>query len=339
MNNFLFNFSSSYSGGGLKRLTAYLQWFSNNGGAHFIVNHRIKNILLDNNNNNKLYYIDSSKTQRALNNQNYLIDIARQIGADIDLYYSYGIPVPYKVGKVNWFHLSNVLPLIGHSGYKLSLLRSLELKWLGVLIRRSYKNAKVLSAESNYSLSLFPSNPHHSLVVSSNGSNEEIELFERSLDHKVNDIAVVIGTFFYKDLDSSYNIFLKLKAKNPKLRLIIIGDNTMIPNKIKNKHFVDSLGELPHSKVVTLLSSARFYINTSKVENSWNSASEGVLLARESFISSIKPHLELVDIIAHDKYIFESGIIHVENKNLTSKGLLTWSNIIEDMIKFMDYEI
>ena len=192
MNNFLFNFSSSYSGGGLKRLTAYLKWFSNNGGAHFIVNQRLKNFLLDNK-KNTLYYVDSSKTQRALNNQNYLIDIARQIGADIDLYYSYGIPVPYKVGKVNWFHLSNVLPLIENSEYKLPFLRSIELKWLGVLIRRSYKNAKVLSAESNYSLSLFPSNPHHSLVVSSNGSNEEIELFERSLDHKINDIAVVIG--------------------------------------------------------------------------------------------------------------------------------------------------
>ena len=338
MNNFLFNFSSSYSGGGLKRLTAYLKWFSNNGGAHFIVNKRLKNFLLDNK-KNTLYYIDSSKIQRALNNQNYLIDIVRQVGIDIDLYYSYGIPVPYKVGKVNWFHLSNVLPLMETSEYKLPFLRSIELKWLGALIKRSYKNAKFLSAESNYSLSLFPSSPHHRLVISPNGSNEEIEMFERSLAHKTNDIAVVIGTYFYKDLNSSYNIFLKLKAKNPKLRLIIIGDSMMIPNKIKNEHYVDALGVIPHSKVVTLLSSSRFYINTSKVENSWNSASEGILLARESFISGIKPHLELVDIIAHDKYIFDNGIIHVENKNVTSKGLLNWSNIILDMIKLVDYEI
>ena len=113
----------------------------------------------------------------------------------------------------------------------------------------------------------------------------------------------------------------------------------MILNKIKNDQCVDILDELPHCQVLTLLSSARFYINTSKVENSWNAASEGVLLARESFISGIKPHLELVDIIAHDKYIFENGIVHVEKKNLTSKGLLTWSNIILDMIKTMDDEI
>ena len=35
--NFLFNFSSSYSGGGLKRLLAFSEWFNKNGGANFIV--------------------------------------------------------------------------------------------------------------------------------------------------------------------------------------------------------------------------------------------------------------------------------------------------------------
>ncbi len=333
MNNFLFNFSSSYSGGGLKRLMAYLKWFDNNGGAHFIVNHRMKKLQLDIK-DNTLYYVDFTKIQKALNNQNYLVDIVKQVGVDIDLYYSYGIPVPYKVGKVNWFHLSNVLPLIRHYGYGLPLLRSIELKWLGVLIRKNYKNAEVLSAESNYALSLFPVNLHHNLVVSPNGSDEEIKLFEQPKDREINDIAVVIGTFFYKDLDSSFNIFLRLQAKNPQLRLTVIGNQALIANKIKNEQCVDILGELPHGKVVTLLSSARFYINTSKVENSWNAASEGTLLARESYISGIKPHLELVDIIAHDQHIFTNDIVHVERRNLTAKNLPVWSNIIADMIRF-----
>ena len=331
----LFNFSSTFTGGGLKRLIAYLEWFDNNGGAHFIVNHRIKDLPLDNK-NNTLYYIDSSKIQKALNNQNYLVDIARQIGTDIDLYYSYGIPVPYKVGKVNWFHLSNVLPLIEHSGHGLHLLRSIELKWLGVLIRRNYKNAEVLSAESNYSLSLFPSNLHHNLVVSPNGSDKEIKLFEQSIDLKINDIAVIVGTFFHKDLDNSYNIFLELQEKNSKLRLVIIGDRTMIPHKIKNDQRVDVIGKVPHDEVIALLSSAKFYINTSRVENSWNAASEGALLAQESFISDIEPHLELLDIILREKYVHNNSFLHFEKKSLTPKDLPTWSDIIEDMIEFTD---
>jgi hypothetical protein len=34
------------SGGVLKRLMAYLEWLDSNGGAYFIVNSRIKNLLL-----------------------------------------------------------------------------------------------------------------------------------------------------------------------------------------------------------------------------------------------------------------------------------------------------
>jgi len=337
MNNFLFNFQSSYTGGGLKRLVAYLEWFDNNGGAYFIVNHRIKK-LLPGNKHNILYYVNYSKIQKSLNIQNYLDDIVRQIGVDINLYYSYGIPVHYRVGEVNWFHLSNVLPLIKHSGYGIHLFRSIELKWLGVLIRNGYKNIEVLSAESNYSLSFFPSGLGHKLVVSPNGSDEEIKLFERHADRTINDIAIINGTVVYKDLESSYNIFLGLQEDIPKLRLVIIGNSSWIPSRIKNSQFVDILGELPHIKVIDLLSSARFYINTSRVENSWNAASEGVLLASESFISGINPHLELIAIIGYEKYTLNDDILHVEKKNLTSKGLPTWLNIIEDMIKFTKYD-
>ena len=40
--HFLFNFSSSASGGGLKRLLAYSDWFNNNGGAQFIVHSNLR---------------------------------------------------------------------------------------------------------------------------------------------------------------------------------------------------------------------------------------------------------------------------------------------------------
>ena len=70
MNSFLFNFSSSYSGGGLKRLLAYLKWFDDNGGGYFIINHKAKS-LLPNSKHNVCYYISPSKVKKALNNQDY----------------------------------------------------------------------------------------------------------------------------------------------------------------------------------------------------------------------------------------------------------------------------
>ena len=96
------------------------------------------------------------------------------------------------------------------------------------------------------------------------------------------------------------------------------------------------IGKVPHDEVIALLSSAKFYINTSRVENSWNAASEGALLAQESFISDIEPHLELLDIIVREKYVHNNSALHFEKKSLTPKDLPTWSDIIEDMIEFTD---
>ena len=332
MNNFLFNFSSSYLAGGRKRLVAYLEWFDNNGGAHFIVNHKIKDLPLDNK-NNTLHYVDSSKIQKALNNQNYLVDIVSQIGADIDLYYSYNIPVPYKVGRVNWFHLSSVLVLISHSGFSLSLYQSIKLKWLGKLIKRSYKNAEVLSAESNYSLNLLPSSSKYIRVVSPNGSDKEIELFGQSREYKVNNIAVIVGTYSYKDIEASYKVFLKLKEMHKELIMVIAGDSSPISSEIVSDKSVDIRGEIGHKEVIDLLSSAKFYINTSKVENSWNAASEGVLLANESYISRIEPHFELVKTIVNNNYVFDGDLIHIKRKNISVDKLKVWSDIIQHMIK------
>lgn len=332
INNFLFNFSSSYKDGGLKRIMAYVQWFNRHGGAYFIVNIRMQKLLCGYENNH-YYYINPQKIEKALNRQNYLKKILNQLPFQPDLYYSYGIPIHSKIGKINWYHLSNVLPFISHSEYGLSLLRSIELKWLGYLTRKGYKNTEVLSAESNYSLSLLPSSSKFSHVFSPNGSDEEIKLFSQSIEYKVNNIAVIVGTVFYKDLDSSYNIFLRLQTKNSKLRLVVVGNDAMVPDKIKNDQRVDMMGELKHSEVVSLLSSARFYINTSKVENSWNAISEGIFLATESYISNIPPHLELIKIIQADNYELNNGLIHIKKSNIVIDNLDLWSDIIKDMIK------
>tara|TARA_B100000795_G_C22470411_1_gene312774 strand:- start:249 stop:566 length:318 start_codon:yes stop_codon:yes gene_type:complete len=105
-----------------------------------------------------------------------------------------------------------------------------------------------------------------------------------------------------------------LQTKNSKLRLVVVGNDAMVPDKIKNDQRVDMMGELKHSEVVSLLSSARFYINTSKVENSWNAISEGIFLAIESYISNIPPHLELIKIIQADNYELNNGLIHIKKE-------------------------
>jgi len=88
-----------------------------------------------------------------------------------------------------------------------------------------------------------------------------------------------------------------------------------------------------------VLSSAKFYINTSKIENSWNAASEGVLLADESFISTILPHVELFKILVGVQYEPNKGIVHIKKEDVSPTELPVWSLIIQDMINIANNNI
>jgi hypothetical protein len=96
---FLFNFSHSYSGGGLKRLLAYSKYFDEEGGANFIVNFKVKP-QLEKYLNNKYYYLDSNIFNNINNNKAYLVNLVKSLD-NIDLYYSYGIPIAFKIGRIN----------------------------------------------------------------------------------------------------------------------------------------------------------------------------------------------------------------------------------------------
>ena len=326
--SFLFNFSRSYYGGGLKRLLAYSKYFNENGGANFIVNSKAKPYIKEYL-NNEYYYLNSNIYNIINGDKNYLLNLVKSLNT-IDLYYSYGIPIAFRIGKINWFHLSNVLPLVERAQYNISMYRSIELTFLGFLIKKKYSNADILSAESNYSLTLFPINSKQKQVNSPNGSDKEIELFGKP---SRNNIAVVVGTSTYKDLTKSYNIFLKLQKDDSQLKMVIFGEASTIPFDIRSDKNVEIKNITSNKEVLDLLSSAKFYINTSKIENSWNSASEGILLAAESFISDISPHLELLKILVGAKYKSNNGVLHIKNEDVFSTKLPVWSNIIQDMIK------
>ena len=79
----------------------------------------------------------------------------------------------FRFGKVNWFHLSNVLPL-GARGIPLAVGERLKLGYLGWKIRRSLMNAQIISAESRSSLSLIDAQDAKRLFVSVNGSDDEL---------------------------------------------------------------------------------------------------------------------------------------------------------------------
>ena len=331
--HYLFNFSSSYSGGGLKRLLAYINWFHLHGGAHFIVNKRLDGQLAKYG-ENTYHYIDVSNLDKFTNIQAYVDDIIVTIGG-CDFYYSYNVPMKDFRAKVKWFHLSNVLPLSGTSGLNLPNRRRIELWWLGVITKKGLRHCDFVSAESRFSLNLLGNNDRIKQIVSSNGADHELEVMARRCNPFPEQIAVVVGTYFHKNVIDSYKVYQYLKKSDPSLNLVILGDPDIVPERVKQDPTVIFKGVVGHDEALEILSNAKYYINASLVENSWNAASEGSSLAQESFVSKIPPHLELFEgsEVAEFRDIeTRSPMLRLTRDKFKMDNLETWDEIISNMI-------
>jgi hypothetical protein len=337
MYSILFNFSSSYSGGGLKRLEEFSNWFSSNGGASFLINKR-SSFLIKKYPNNEYFLINESKLSRLLNIEKYLY-LNNIKNRKFDLYYSYGIPITRKSAAINLLHISNVLPFV-NGMYGHSFVSKLKFILLKKYFIKSFSNTDVLSAESEYSISLFEKSFNKLKFVSKNGSNEEIDLyFKRDKNEQFKDFAVILGTHKHKFLEISYQKFKELNEIFPELRLKIIGEISPIPQIILKDKFVEVTGVIDRSEARKIISDARYYISTTLIENSFNAAAEGIFLARESYISSIGPHLELLKDLPYQiekNMNFKIDLLHIDSDNLDTRNLVTWEQVILDIIKIYE---
>lgn len=330
---FLFNFAVTRTGGGLKRLLEYANWFHENGGAWFII-HPNCSFLCEEFPNNRYFIVNQKRIQRVFNDCSYIPDIIKKIKKP-NLYYSYGIPVYSRIGNVNWFHLSNILPLKS-KGVRISFFdRYVRYPILRLKIVKNYKNADTISAESQSSLNIINSGTNKNLVLSVNGSDDELDFINCFQIIEKDNIAVVVGTQEYKSLLDSYIIFESLKEKNSSLKLYLIGERAPVPSQLVNNENVILTGSLDRSEVINWLKRAKFYISTTRIENSFNAASEGVFLAEESYISDIGPHQELLEHEVFKRVRFSAvskAVLHAKRKNISGKNIKPWNEIIIDMI-------
>ena len=322
---------------------AYSRWFNENGGASFIVNYRLDGID-DQFPVNKYFFLRQSRFSLAINYSSKLSKLIADTG-EIDLYYSYGMPIRRKVSRVNWFHLSNVLPITKEI-VPLPLKRRLEMRLLGFWIRKCLKYADVISAESDSSIRLFDKRLSHKLFVSVNGSDDEICAYKNGVEDGVNrdaeDIAVTVGTYSYKCIDDVYKVYAHLLKLNPNLRLIIIGDREYIPPHVLKDPRIVAKGVISQSEVFDLLRCSKYYITSTVIENASNATSEGTFLAQESFISDIGPHRELLK-GAYFERIDNMGTrvscLHVKRADLCPRNLKSWDQVIGEMIDLVtNYE-
>ncbi|URQ68447.1 glycosyltransferase [SAR86 cluster bacterium] len=335
-NNYLFNFSVSWTGGGLKRLYAYSEWFDKKGGTNFIVHPTCSNFI-DLYPNNKYFIVKQSKLSRLFKDSSYLQEILTKLD-NLDMYYSYGIPIYSRVCKVNWFHLSSVTPLLALN-MDLSIFNKIKYSILGMKIKRNLKHADHISAESNFSLGLLKDIDENKLILSVHGSDDELKYLDQNIDDKKENIAITVGTHTYKRLDLVYSKFLELKENNNELKLFVIGEKNNIPSYILQDKQVEATGTIPRKKVIEFLIRARYFITASSVENSYNAASEGIFLATESFISDISPHMELVKGMPYTHSPIQNSniaFLQISRSDLSSSNIATWDQVLVDLLKHVN---
>lgn len=330
---YLFNFSASDRGGGLKRLEEYARWFDQRGGANFAIHPGCER-LTEQFPANRYFPIRQTVADRLFRDAAYVSDIISET-RPLALYYAYGIPIYQRVAKINWFHLSNVMPF-NFWRYRLPVLDYIKQPLLARRYRGNIENADVISAESQASLAFLKTGDSRRLHVSVNGSDDELARIAEQQPGRAEPVAVVVGTYSYKAIADSYRVYRHLRSLEPELQLAIIGVDRTVPAHICRDPQVRCTGLLPRCEVVRTLERAAYYISTTRLENSYNAASEGIFLARQSYISAIPPHLELLAGQAYERVVLPgvaTPLLRVKREDATPDALRSWDWVIRDMLR------
>jgi hypothetical protein len=212
----------------------------------------------------------------------------------------------------------------------------LRLNLLSFKIKKNFPNADIVSAESKNSLKIIKNQNIKEFFLSINGSDDELNYLEKKLKVAKENIAIIIGTQNYKAILESFFVFEYLKKQNKLLKLIIIGNAKNIPTKIMNNNSVILMNTIKHNEVIEFLKKSKYYISTTKIENSFNAASEGIIFCNESYISDIPPHRELLESETYEMVSIPKlshKMIKTKNNDIKGKNLITWDNVIKNIIK------
>jgi len=333
----LLNFSASPAGGGWRRLEETAKWFDGHGGATFLIHPAVLGSVSKWSETNRFIAISQSKLRRLFADGQYLPPIVSELGRP-DIYFSYGIPVFYGVGRINWFHVSNSLTLTRHR-HGMPLKRYLELQLLGRRTILSLRNAQIASAESEFAVGLLKDRAGagagiKQYVVLNNGCEDSLFCSQQLPERENTEpYAVTVGTSPYKRLGLALEVFAQLQAQNPNLRTLkIVGDKRQIPSSVLMDRRVEALGSgLDNEVLYQLLRGAEYYISTSGIENSSTAVSEGLLLSKKVVLSDIPSHREAIKGLAVSYVDVPSKGRFVEVNKVGAQAIVptpSWSDVL-----------
>ena len=325
MYDIIFDFSSSPTGGGLRRLEAYTEYFSQSHlKTHFFIHasarnrDRIQQLI-------PATLVQKSLASKALLSNDYL----KEIDFNAKWLFSYGIPTKRSKAERNWLHISNVLPFfIFHATAAPCLF--LRMYILRQQFKANFRNNDIVSAESDFSIKMYlnATGWKGETVILRNGIFKEDPVLETKQPY-----AIAIGTHSYKRIDLTYKIFTGLKKDLGLKKLLIVGDSKLIPRSIRSAIDVDIRNFLPEAELQSCLKRASYFISTSEVENSSCAVLEGLRLTKQAILSNIPSHREMlrngpVHFFQHQG----ADYLIVNQSDVRSDVMVDWNIEIEKML-------
>ena len=328
----IFDFSSSYSGGGAKRLTAMLSYYNKKGEAVlFIVNDKYK---LKERYNENIYITKRSVKiiDRIINRNGTALQLVRKYQPD--LYFAYGIPISKDICCKKVLHVSNVLPF-SIARNEQTIMSWLKFRLIGHYLENSLKVADLVFGESVSTRNFISERYWSKYNVSYNAcalpslSEQDFSLFDRPGVQ----YCVVVGTHRHKNLQKSFELYCRKKIELGLEKIIIVGSEKNIPEDLRNNEEVILTGELSHEQVLSILSKSALYICSSSIENSFNALSEAISCAQEIYVKNLPVHKELLDLLSV-KYEIKKFSLgeYIKCQKLESElpNSLDWVAILKD---------
>ena len=330
MYDILFDFSSSPTGGGLRRLEAYAEYFSQLPlKIHFFIHEaasnrdRIQQLV-------PTTLVHKTDVSKVWLNKDYL----GNYGVSAKWLFSYGIPTKRGFAKQNWLHISNVLPFFFAQA---TVDPSIYVKmfFLRHQFKSNFRNNDIISAESDFSIKMY---------IDVTGWQGETMLLrngilkgDSDLNHKQS-YAIAIGTHSYKRIDLTYEVFKELKEALGLSKLLIIGDSKRIPLNIRTAADVDAKDFLHEGALHSSLKAASYFISTSEVENSSCAVLEGLQFTEKAILSDIPSHKEMLRNGMGSNFQYKENKYLIVSQNDIRDGVMVdWNHEIVKMLVKMGF--
>ena len=330
MYDILFDFSSSPTGGGFRRLEAYAEYFSQSTlKIHFFIHTAASN------RDRIQQLVPTTLVHKTNASKVWLIkDYLKKIGMGAKWLFSYGIPIKRGYAEQNWLHVSNVLPFFF---FHVTVAPNIFLKMclLRQQFKSNYLNNDIISAESDFSIKMYidVTGWKGDAIVLRNGLHKVDPGFEPKQP-----FAIAIGTHPYKRIDRTYEVFQELKDELGLNKLLIVGDSKLIPRVIRSAVDVESKDYLPEAELLSCLKRAMYFISTSEVENSSSAVLEGLQYTQKAILSNIPSHQEMLRSNSGKHFQHLGKDYLIVNQNDVSDGAMAeWPNEIEKMLLRMGF--